>query len=464
MVAIRAGGRPGRESPDRADRDSQEVDVSKLVIFRGDAVETEMHLGAGAIRIGRDERNTIVLNDKSVSRFHAEVRQEGGAYYVVDLKSRNGIYVNGHQIKGKAALSLGVPVTLGAYELALEDDLSTSEFGGDAPQQGAGHTVVSTSVSERAARSNQAGTQRMQAAKPPTSKSASPPAAALVKRPAAFWAVLGGGTLVLCLITFFVVRAIVRRPPPPPEEAVALATTTIAPEPPANPNKDVIDQHVLAARDALERRDFDAVLTEAAAVVELDPTNQEAADLRRQAEEGKAATPPVPTSSTPKPPKPPKEEPIQEVSGIPKRTTETQPDYDARVLRIKTNYGDGVRSIERQEFSAGIAKFEAVKRDQPGYQEIDTLIAEAHDKQRKAVDDAIAQGQKSEQEGKYGDARRWYERARGIDASATSARDRLIALQEKTAKAGMDAYNEAGVYRKRSLNARAIELYKLAVD
>jgi pSer/pThr/pTyr-binding forkhead associated (FHA) protein len=97
--------------------------VSKLVIFRGDAVETEIHLGGSAIRIGRDERNTIVLNDKSVSRFHAEVRQEGGAYYVVDLKSRNGIYVNGHQIKGKAALSLGTPVTLGAYELALEDDV-----------------------------------------------------------------------------------------------------------------------------------------------------------------------------------------------------------------------------------------------------------------------------------------------------------------------------------------------------
>jgi len=436
--------------------------VSKLVIFRGDAVETEMHLSAGAVRIGRDERNTIVLNDKSVSRFHAEVRQEGGTYYVVDLKSRNGIYVNGHQIKGKAALSLGVPVTLGAYELALEDDLSTSELGGDAPHPGAGHTVVSTSVSERAARSNQSGTQRMQAAKPPTSTS-SPPAAALVKRPAVFWAVLGGGTLVLCLITFFAVRAIVRRPPPPSEEPVAQATTTIAPEPPANPNKDVIDQHLLAARDALERRDFDAVLTEAAAVVELDPTNQEAADLKRQAEEAKAAAPVSPPSA-PKPPKPPKEEPIQEVSGIPKRTTETQADYDARVLRIKTNYGDGVRSIERQEFSAGIAKFEAVKRDQPGYQEIDTLIAEAHDKQRKAVDDAIAQGQKSEQEGKYGDARRWYERARGIDANATSARDRLIALQEKTAKAGMDAYNEAGVYRKRSLNARAIELYKLAVD
>ena len=80
-----------------------------------------------------------MLNDKSVSRFHAEVRQEGGAYYVVDLKSRNGIYVNGHQIREGGAVALGAPVTLGAYELALEDDVSTSEFGGE-PAHAAGHT------------------------------------------------------------------------------------------------------------------------------------------------------------------------------------------------------------------------------------------------------------------------------------------------------------------------------------
>ena len=51
--------------------------MSKLVIFRGDAVETEMHLGGNTVRIGRENRNDIVLDDKSVSRFHAEVRAEG---------------------------------------------------------------------------------------------------------------------------------------------------------------------------------------------------------------------------------------------------------------------------------------------------------------------------------------------------------------------------------------------------
>ena len=97
----------------------------KLVIFKGDAVENEIHLAGSTLRIGRDAGNDIVLNDKGVSRSHAEVRAEGATYFIVDLKSRNGIWLNGQQITGKMALALGVPVTLGAYELVLEDDLPT---------------------------------------------------------------------------------------------------------------------------------------------------------------------------------------------------------------------------------------------------------------------------------------------------------------------------------------------------
>ena len=63
-----------------------------------------------------------------MSRFHAEVRAEAGTYFIVDLKSRNGVWMNGRRIKEKAALALGVPVTVGAFELALEDDVSTGEF------------------------------------------------------------------------------------------------------------------------------------------------------------------------------------------------------------------------------------------------------------------------------------------------------------------------------------------------
>ena len=116
---------------DQTRQHAQEVAVPKIVIFKGDAVENETRLAGRAIRLGRDPRNDIVLDDKSVSRFHAEVRPEGDRYVIVDLKSRNGVWVNGQPAKGKVALHVGTPVTLGAFELALEDDVGTGDYEDD---------------------------------------------------------------------------------------------------------------------------------------------------------------------------------------------------------------------------------------------------------------------------------------------------------------------------------------------
>ena len=49
--------------------------------------------------IGRSKDCDIQVADPNVSRRHAEVRQEGAAYWVVDLDSTNGIEVNGRRQK-----------------------------------------------------------------------------------------------------------------------------------------------------------------------------------------------------------------------------------------------------------------------------------------------------------------------------------------------------------------------------
>ena len=90
--------------------------MPKLVVFRGDAVESETRLAGNTVRIGRHSSNDVVLDDSlnGVSRFHAEIRLEGGRYVIADLKSRNGVYINQRRIKGKAPLAIGVPVTIGS--------------------------------------------------------------------------------------------------------------------------------------------------------------------------------------------------------------------------------------------------------------------------------------------------------------------------------------------------------------
>jgi hypothetical protein len=66
--------------------------------------------------IGRSRDCDIQLADANVSRRHAELRQEGASYWIVDLGSTNGLEVNGKRVK-RAKLHSGDMITLGSTEL-----------------------------------------------------------------------------------------------------------------------------------------------------------------------------------------------------------------------------------------------------------------------------------------------------------------------------------------------------------
>lgn len=66
--------------------------------------------------IGRSRDCDIQLADANVSRRHAELRQEGASYWIVDLGSTNGLEVNGKRVK-RAKLHSGDTITLGSTEL-----------------------------------------------------------------------------------------------------------------------------------------------------------------------------------------------------------------------------------------------------------------------------------------------------------------------------------------------------------
>ncbi len=68
--------------------------------------------------IGRSKDCDIQLADANVSRKHAEVRQEGAAYWAIDLDSTNGMEVNGRRQK-RAKLRQGDRITLGSTELVF---------------------------------------------------------------------------------------------------------------------------------------------------------------------------------------------------------------------------------------------------------------------------------------------------------------------------------------------------------
>ncbi len=79
----------------------------------------EYPIERGRLVIGRSRECDIRLADPNVSRKHAEVRQEGSNFYVVDLESTNGVEVNGRRAR-RARLGDGDMILLGSTELVFQ--------------------------------------------------------------------------------------------------------------------------------------------------------------------------------------------------------------------------------------------------------------------------------------------------------------------------------------------------------
>ncbi len=74
------------------------------------------------VTIGRSRECDIRLRDPNASRQHAELRQDGATYWIVDLGSTNGVEVNGTRTK-RAKLEPGDTVTIGATRLEFRREL-----------------------------------------------------------------------------------------------------------------------------------------------------------------------------------------------------------------------------------------------------------------------------------------------------------------------------------------------------
>ncbi len=73
--------------------------------------------------IGRSKECDIQLSDPNASRRHAELRQEGSAYWLVDLDSTNGSALNGHRT-ARGKLESGDTITIGSSDLKFERKLA----------------------------------------------------------------------------------------------------------------------------------------------------------------------------------------------------------------------------------------------------------------------------------------------------------------------------------------------------
>ncbi len=103
---------------------SKVVPLPTLSARGGEHSGTVFRLREEAGTIGRREDNAYVVSDPRISRVHASVRKEGGAYILTDLGSSGGTKINGETANGPSVLHHGDVVSLGPVEFVFEDPSS----------------------------------------------------------------------------------------------------------------------------------------------------------------------------------------------------------------------------------------------------------------------------------------------------------------------------------------------------
>jgi hypothetical protein len=106
-------------------RSSWQLDANiapRLVVesAAGIAPGTELPLGGG-LTIGRSASNGLHLDDGFVSHMHARILRRGSFYYVEDLGSTNGTFLNEQRIEGGAQLRVRDVLRMGESVLRYEE-------------------------------------------------------------------------------------------------------------------------------------------------------------------------------------------------------------------------------------------------------------------------------------------------------------------------------------------------------
>ncbi|MPR00106.1 FHA domain-containing protein [Modestobacter sp. I12A-02628] len=118
------GGRTGRVAavPPRAAPAAKrkgQRGLRTLLVTAGPLTGTRINLGEQAILIGRADDSTLVLTDDFASSRHARLTNRGGQWYVEDLGSTNGTYLDQQRVQGPLLVAPGQPIRIGQTVLEL---------------------------------------------------------------------------------------------------------------------------------------------------------------------------------------------------------------------------------------------------------------------------------------------------------------------------------------------------------
>ena len=93
--------------------------TASLEIVRGPFAGASFQIERAVCSIGRGDENDVRIRDDTVSTSHATLLRKQGSWFVVDLRSMNGTFVDGSRVSGERELHPGACVRVGGVELVF---------------------------------------------------------------------------------------------------------------------------------------------------------------------------------------------------------------------------------------------------------------------------------------------------------------------------------------------------------
>lgn len=130
--------------------------MTTLFIFDGANTDRAIEFSGPVTHIGRSSDNEIQIKDRTVSRRHLKIRRKKDSFFVTDLKSRNGTYINGSYITPEVEVEVkqGTPIVIGMSVICLGEgcaenvlpfleSIDFSEMAGDGMEKSVKHRIMS---------------------------------------------------------------------------------------------------------------------------------------------------------------------------------------------------------------------------------------------------------------------------------------------------------------------------------
>ena len=100
--------------------------MTKIFVVDGSDEVSDLEFSGDVLFIGRSPENDIQITDGTVSRKHLKILRKAGKYFVKDLESKNGTFVDGKHISagGECEVQEGVPIVIGMTVICIGEGCS----------------------------------------------------------------------------------------------------------------------------------------------------------------------------------------------------------------------------------------------------------------------------------------------------------------------------------------------------